>query len=98
MNNMDCFGVYYYTLSQDYVNVKLMGIYSSRDKCLKILNENFYDYTPNVNNSVLCKNKNNVSCVLWINRYEVDKLFGDSGVTCNHPTNSIEIINLLKHH
>ncbi len=86
------FGIFYYIQSYDSANVKLLSLCSSHDKCMEIIKENFHDYFNNVNNSIICKNKNNIQCVLWINKYEIDKQFGDNGLACNQPNCSVQII------
>jgi len=95
MQQDKCFCIYYYVETNTEANVKLLAICTLYDKCIQIISENFTNFTPYINNTIMCKNNKNISCVLWVNLHKTNEKISDTGVTSYQPSNSIYIIDQL---
>lgn len=85
-----CFCIYYYVCTNIDENVKLLAICTSYPKCLKLLSANFHNFKSHINNTITCRNKKQLSCILWIDVYQTDRQIE------NKNTNySMSVINIL---
>jgi len=93
---MSAYGIYYYFPSHSYANVKLLCLCSTFENAIKLIFNSFTQFSKNVNNSITCiMISANRICILWVNRYDMDHIISDTGLSCDQPQNSMPLLEYL---
>lgn len=91
------YAVYYYIPGQSRANVIIHALCSSIDSAVKLITVDFKNFTRHIKNTFCCEKISDGNCyIMWVNKYELDTVLINNGLSSNQPNSSVDIFDLLK--